>query len=134
MSLGRNDLAGKTGTTNEQVDAWFNGFHPELVATAWVGFDTPRTLGRYETGGRAALPMWIDFMKIALKDTPDEPLKQPVDMITVRIDPKTGLLARPETEKAIYESFRKQYVPTELTPAASSVSSDNETTTPIDLF
>ncbi|NQZ52700.1 MAG: penicillin-binding protein 1A [Piscirickettsiaceae bacterium] len=134
MSLGRNDLAGKTGTTNEQVDAWFNGFHPELVATAWVGFDTPRTLGRYETGGRAALPMWIDFMKIALKDTPDEPLKQPVDMITVRIDPKTGLLARPETEKAIYESFRKQYVPTELTPAASSGASDNETTTPIDLF
>ncbi|MFW5449978.1 MAG: penicillin-binding protein 1A [Methylophagaceae bacterium] len=134
MSLGRNDLAGKTGTTNEQVDAWFNGFHPELVATAWVGFDTPRSLGRYETGGRAALPMWIEFMETALKDTPDEALKQPVDMVTVRIDPVTGLLARPNTPKAIYESFRKQYVPTELTPMTDPGSGDNGASSPIDLF
>ncbi len=134
MGLGRNDLAGKTGTTNDQVDAWFNGFHPELVATAWVGFDTPRTLGRYETGGRAALPMWIEFMKSALKDAPDEALKQPVDMVTVRIDPVTGLLARPNTQKAIYESFRKQYVPTELSPETDFSSGDNGAPSPIDLF
>ena len=130
MSLERNDLAGKTGTTNDQVDAWFNGFQPELVAISWVGFDTPRTLGRYETGGRAALPMWIDFMKVALKDTPQEPLKQPVDMVTVRIDPKTGLLARPETVKAIYETFRKQFVPTQLTPASNTQQSDGINSNP----
>jgi len=116
MSLGRHDLAGKTGTTNDQIDAWFNGFHPELVAISWVGFDNPKTLGRYETGGRAALPMWIDFMKIALSDLPEEPLQQPVDMITVQIDPDTGLLAGPDTQKAIAETFRQQYVPTEMSP------------------
>ncbi|MDF1588616.1 MAG: penicillin-binding protein 1A [Gammaproteobacteria bacterium] len=137
LSLGRNDLAGKTGTTNDQVDAWFNGFNPELVAIAWVGFDSPRTLGRYETGGRAALPMWIDFMKVALQDVPEEPLKVPVDMVTVRIDPKTGLLARPETVDAIYETFRKEYVPSELTPInsdANETESVPETSSLIELF
>lgn len=116
MSLGRNDLAGKTGTTNDQVDAWFNGFHPELVAISWVGFDSPKTLGRYETGGRAALPMWIDFMKVALSDLPDEPLQQPVDMVTVQIDPDTGLLAGPNTIKPLSEIFRADNVPMEITP------------------
>lgn len=116
MKLGRSDLAGKTGTTNDQIDAWFNGFHPELVAISWVGFDSPKTLGRYETGGRAALPMWIDFMKVALSDLPDEPLQQPVDMITVKIDPDTGLLAGSDTQKPISETFRAQYVPTEISP------------------
>ncbi|MDC9724870.1 MAG: penicillin-binding protein 1A [Gammaproteobacteria bacterium] len=116
MSLGRHDLAGKTGTTNDQIDAWFNGFHPELVAISWVGFDAPKTLGRYETGGRAALPMWIDFMKVALDDVPEEPLQQPVDMITVQIDPETGLLAGPDTQKVISETFREQYVPTKISP------------------
>jgi penicillin-binding protein 1A len=135
LTLGRQDLAGKTGTTNDQVDAWFNGFHPELVATAWVGFDSPRTLGRYETGGRAALPMWIDFMREALKDIPEEPLKMPVDMVTVRIDPKTGLLARADTADAIYETFRNEFAPTELTPSEQGqtpIELQSETT--IDLF
>ena len=130
MSLERSDLAGKTGTTNDQIDAWFNGFQPELVAISWVGFDTPRTLGRYETGGRAALPMWIDFMKVALKDVPQEALKQPVDMVTVRIDPKTGLLARPETTNARFETFRKQYVPTQLTPALNTQQPDELNSNP----
>lgn len=111
LSLNRGDLAGKTGTTNDQLDAWFNGYTPELVAIAWVGFDNPRTLGRYETGGRAALPMWIDFMRVALEDQPEAPFSQPVDMVTVRIDPETGLLARPGDENAIYETFHKDNVP-----------------------
>jgi penicillin-binding protein 1A len=129
LSLGRTDLAGKTGTTNEQVDAWFNGFNPELVAISWVGFDSPKSLGRYETGGRAALPMWIDFMKIALKDVPDEPLKQPIDMVTVKIDPKTGLLAQPGANNAVYETFRKQYLPTEMVPATTTaINNQNDTT------
>ena len=110
LSLNRTDLAGKTGTTNEQVDAWFNGFNPELVAISWVGFDSPRSLGRYETGGMAALPMWINFMKTALEDLPDKPLKQPINMVTAKINPRTGLLADVITDNAIYEIFRKQYV------------------------
>tara|TARA_R100001143_G_scaffold37303_1_gene34770 strand:+ start:14845 stop:17127 length:2283 start_codon:yes stop_codon:yes gene_type:complete len=111
LSLNRGDLAGKTGTTNDQLDAWFNGFNPDLVAISWVGFDNPRTLGRYETGGRAALPMWIDFMRVALEDVPEKNFEQPVDMVTVRIDPETGLLARPGDTEAIYETFRKDNVP-----------------------
>jgi penicillin-binding protein 1A len=115
LQLGRNDLAGKTGTTNDQVDAWFNGFHPELVAVSWVGFDTPKTLGRYETGGRAALPMWIHFMREALKGLPESPLALPAGMTTVRIDPETGLLAAPESTNGIYETFRTEHVPKETT-------------------
>jgi penicillin-binding protein 1A len=120
MQLGRNDLAGKTGTTNDQVDAWFNGFHPKLVAISWVGFDSPRSLGRYETGGRAALPMWIDFMKVALENLPEAPLEQPQNMLTVKIDPKTGLLAR-AGEGGIYETFRSEYVPTEYSETYSTI-------------
>lgn len=115
MELGRNDLAGKTGTTNDQVDAWFNGFHPELVAISWVGFDSPKSLGRGEYGGKAALPMWMDFMKVALEGMPDEPLKKPVDMITVKIDPTTGLLARSGAEGTLSETFRSGHIP-ELMP------------------
>lgn len=134
MSLGRNDLAGKTGTTNDQLDAWFNGFHPELVAVSWVGFDTPRSLGRYETGGRAALPMWIDFMEVALEGLPEAPLEQPVDMVTVRIDPETGLLARPGASDAIYETFREDLAPTETAPAGGSYAGDNGSAPVIELF
>ncbi|GLQ00366.1 peptidase [Methylophaga thalassica] len=132
MSLGRDDLAGKTGTTNDQVDAWFNGFHPELVAVAWVGFDNPHSLGRYETGGRAALPMWIDFMKVALEGMPEAPLQPPVGMVTVRIDPATGLLARPEATDAIYETFREEYVPKQMAPLSGQ--GDSGTSPVIDLF
>lgn len=136
MSLGRNDLAGKTGTTNNQVDAWFNGFQPELVAISWVGFDSPKSLGRYETGGKAALPMWIDFMRIALHDTPEEPLKEPVDMITVKIDPNTGLLAAPDSADAIDETFRIENVPTEMFTPNNPIINDASNASPvtIDLF
>ncbi|OUR72464.1 peptidase [Methylophaga sp. 41_12_T18] len=137
LSLGRTDLAGKTGTTNDQVDAWFNGFNPELVAISWVGFDSPKTLGRYETGGRAALPMWIDFMKVALKDVPDEPLQQPVDMVTVKIDPESGLLAPANASNAIYETFRKQFLPQEMEPEITTIvdnGNDSSASPIIDLF
>ena len=138
LSLGRSDLAGKTGTTNDQVDAWFNGFHPDLVTIAWVGFDSPKSLGRYETGGKAALPMWIDFMKVALDDVPESPLKQPVDMVTVQIDPDTGLLSNADTLKPISETFREQYVPTKSAPPLNLLvgptdGTDNSTA-PVDLF
>ena len=132
LSLNRGDLAGKTGTTNDQLDAWFNGFNPELVAISWVGFDNPRTLGRYETGGRAALPMWIDFMRVALEDVPEKSFEQPVDMVSVRIDPETGLLARPGDTEAIYETFRKDNVP--AMRGGSGATSSEQDDTLIELF
>ena len=136
LSLGRNDLAGKTGTTNNQVDAWFNGFHPELVTISWVGFDSPKTLGHYETGGRAALPMWIDFMRVALDDVPESPLIEPVGMITVKIDPYTGLLASPDSRDAIDETFRTEDVPTHMGMPNNYISngSAQESPSSVDLF
>lgn len=89
--LKRNDLAGKTGTTNDYVDAWFCGYHPTLVGIAWIGFDQPRRLGNGETGGRAALPVWIDFMRLALKDVPEMQPEMPEGIIRVTSqDPATG--------------------------------------------
>ena len=91
MRLKRNDLAGKTGTTNEFVDAWFGGFQSTLVAVAWMGFDQPKTLGRNETGGNAALPIWIDYMAVALKNVPEEPFNPPAGVMVMQIDPQTGV-------------------------------------------
>jgi penicillin-binding protein 1A len=91
MQLGRSDLAGKTGTTNEQVDAWFAGFQKRLVAVVWIGFDTPRSLGDNETGAVAALPIWMSYMATALKGVPEDPLLPPGGVVAVPIDPATGL-------------------------------------------
>ena len=110
-TLGRTDLAGKTGTTNDQRDAWFNGFNQDMVATAWVGFDKIRSLGNRETGGKAALPIWIDFMRDALKDKPETPLTQPAGIVTVRIDKKSGLQTTASNPNAIFEIFRSENVP-----------------------
>ena len=109
--LNRSDLGGKTGTTNEQRDAWFNGFNQSLVAIVWVGFDSYAELGRGEVGGRTALPAWIDFMRVALEDIPDRPPRVPDDMVTVRIDPESGLRAPAGDDDAIFEVFREQNVP-----------------------
>ena len=89
-ALERDDIAGKTGTTNDQVDAWFNGYHPSIVASAWVGLDNPESLGRREYGGAAALPIWIDFMRVALADQPVIELTPPEGVVQMRIDEKTG--------------------------------------------
>ncbi|WP_275098185.1 penicillin-binding protein 1A [Sedimenticola hydrogenitrophicus] len=119
-SLGRTDLAGKTGTTNDQRDAWFNGFNRSLVAITWVGFDSSKPLGRGEVGGRAALPAWIEFMGSALKDIPEQPLKVPTGMVTVRIDPQTGKRASVDQSDAIFEVFRSENAPKELSSEAVS--------------
>jgi penicillin-binding protein 1A len=108
--LERPDIAGKTGTTNDQVDAWFAGFNPDLVVTTWVGFDTPQPLHEY--AATLALPMWIDFMKVALKTLPEKQLPQPENVVAVRIDPDSGLLARPNQANAVTEYFREQDIPT----------------------
>ena len=86
LALKRNDLAGKTGTTNDQKDAWFSGFNAEMVATAWVGFDKLAPMGRRETGGKAALPIWIDFMRVALDGVEEKIMKRPAGLVSVRID------------------------------------------------
>lgn len=109
--LGRKDLAGKTGTTNDQRDAWFNGFTPDLVATSWVGFDQVKPLGAKETGSRAALPMWIEFMKEALKDLPEKQLQRPEGLVEVKINAETGELAAPGDPQAIFETFRSERAP-----------------------
>ena len=107
--LNRKDIAGKTGTTNEQVDAWFAGYNPDLVVTTWIGFDTPHPLHEY--AARLALPVWIDFMKVALRDLPEREMKQPENVVAVRINPDNGLLAKENQKKAITEYFREQDVP-----------------------
>ena len=107
--LNRKDIAGKTGTTNEQVDAWFSGYNPNLVVTTWVGFDTPQPIHEY--AAQLALPLWIDFMKIALKGKPEVEMKQPENIVAVRIDPASGLLANANLQNAIIEYFRKQEIP-----------------------
>ncbi len=111
--LQRGDLAGKTGTTNNATDAWFAGYGGDLVAVAWLGFDDTTTLGRQEFGGTAALPVWIEFMRQALRDRPEINLPQPPGLVTVRIDPDTGKRADASTSNAIYEIFRSNQVPQE---------------------
>ncbi len=115
-SLGRTDLAGKTGTTNDQRDAWFNGFSPDIVTTVWVGFDNSSPLGKRETGGKAALPMWIEYMQTALEKTgPETDFNAPDGIVRAYIEPETGLLLDPGTRHGIWEYFRTELQPTEHT-------------------
>ncbi|MBI5460833.1 MAG: peptidase, partial [Gammaproteobacteria bacterium] len=109
--MGRDDLAGKTGTTNDQRDAWFCGFNRGLVATAWLGFDAVAPLGNDETGGHAALPVWMRYMGPMLEGVPETHLEPPPGLVTVRIDPETGLLAGSDRPDAIFETFREGQVP-----------------------
>ncbi|MGZ5029979.1 MAG: penicillin-binding protein 1A [Methylobacter sp.] len=122
--LGRQDLAGKTGTTNEQRDAWFNGYTQSNVATAWIGFDDFSPLGNLETGGVAALPMWIEFMQTALKGTPEIPLEMPEGIVKAFINPETGLLAAAADKGGIWEFFQAEHVPTSFTPGRSLAGSE----------
>lgn len=107
-ALGRNDLAGKTGTTNDYNDAWFAGYQQTLVSVAWLGFDQPRRLGDKETGGFAALPIWMNYMGQALKGVPAVQPKQPEGVVAVRIDPETGLN---DPEGKVTEYFFREFTP-----------------------
>ncbi len=129
LSLGRNDLAGKTGTTNDQRDAWFAGYNSNIVAISWAGFDDSSPLGDQETGSRAALPMWVEFMETALAGTEETSLTQPPGLVTVRIDPDSGLLAGADQRNAIFETFRAEHAPTRrATDVDDSISSGNNNT------
>jgi penicillin-binding protein 1A len=110
-SLGRNDLAGKTGTTNDRRDAWFVGFNADYAAAAWVGFDQERSLGDNEEGGRTALPMWIGFMEEALRDRPEHRLPEPPGVVRMWVDRDSGRPAAAGAAGAIFEAFLEAHVP-----------------------
>lgn len=111
MELGRQDLAGKTGTTNEQRDAWFSGYNDDLVTSVWVGFDNHDPLGRQEVGGRAALPIWMEFMAVALQRSEDRPPTMPEGLAQAKINPATGLIAGLDSSDAIMEIFEVGKMP-----------------------
>ncbi|MCE4068879.1 MULTISPECIES: penicillin-binding protein 1A [Pseudomonas] len=138
LALKRDDLAGKTGTTNESKDAWFSGFNADFMTTVWVGFDQPESLGRAEYGGNVALPIWMRYMGAALKDKPSHLLPEPPGLVSLRIDPITGRAAPPGTPGAYFELFKNEDTPpsmNELAPGSapgSGMPADEEA--PIDLF
>lgn len=113
-------IAGKTGTTNNNIDAWFNGFTPDLVCGVWVGRDNNKPLGRLETGSRVAIPIWTDFMKVALADSPSYGFTPPADIVFVKIDRKSGLLTRAEGKGVIFESFIDGTQPTKFVPSVET--------------
>ncbi len=115
MQLGRQDLAGKTGTTSDSIDAWFCGFQPTVVGISWIGFDQPRSLGDHETGGGAALPIWIDYMATVLKDVPQAEYSLPENMVAARIN-NSGRL---DENGDIVEYFYQENLPATQTAPAS---------------
>jgi penicillin-binding protein 1A len=132
MQLGRNDLAGKTGTTNDHFDAWFAGYNPNQVAIAWVGYDKPRALGGSETGGAAALPIWIKYMAAALRGVPEVEPVVPEGIMALRIDPTTGIRADND-ENGIYEYFYHENPPPEIEEQLPSLFDDLEGTEDLQL-
>lgn len=127
LKLGRSDLAGKTGTTNDHFDAWFAGYNPKQVAVAWVGFDKPQTLGRNETGASAALPIWMKYMATALKGQPDVGGLIPEGVVTVKVNTTTGI----HDDNGVSEYFYRENPPPELElPLSNSISDNNSSSMP----
>ena len=112
LALGRSDLAGKTGTTNDARDTWFNGFNRSLVASVWVGFDQSQPLGEGEEGSRTAVPIWVDFMRGALAKLPQLGWPMPDGLVQARISPTTGELASVDDPSGIFETFIADRMPT----------------------
>lgn len=139
LALGRGDLAGKTGTTNESKDSWFSGYNADYMTTVWVGFDQPESLGRHEYGGTVALPIWMSYMGAALKDKPDHLPPEPAGLLSLRVDPLSGRAASPGSPDAYFELFKSEDSPppmSELDPALGIPGSPlpADEATPIDLF
>jgi penicillin-binding protein 1A len=125
LALGRSDIAGKTGTSNLAVDTWFNGFTTSLEATVWVGYDQDRPLGEREEGSRTALPIWIHFMREALKGVPEYRRPMPDGVVPLRISRDTGQLVSAENPDGMTELFMSDHLP--------SVASENPSTkSPVD--
>ena len=138
LALGRTDLAGKTGTTNESKDAWFSGYNADYVTTVWVGFDQPETLGRREYGGTAALPIWMKFMGPALKDKPEHPPAEPEGILSLRVDPVSGRAATAGTPNAYFELFKAEDSPPSVNELGNGTAPGSplpaDESAPIDLF
>ncbi|WP_177410196.1 penicillin-binding protein 1A [Pseudomonas sp. LFM046] len=139
LSMGRSDIAGKTGTTNESKDSWFSGYNSDFVTTVWVGFDQPESLGRHEYGGTVALPIWMSYMGAALKDKPAHVQPEPAGLLTLRIDPLSGRAATPGTPDAFFELFKSEDTPppmSEFEPGLAIPGSPlpADEAAPIDLF
>ncbi len=139
LALGRHDLAGKTGTTNDSIDSWFSGYNADLVTTVWAGFDQPQSLGRHEYGGTVALPIWMKYMGSVLKDLPEHMPAEPAGLLTLRVDPQSGRAATPSTPNAYFELFKSEDSPpsmSELEPGAPVPGSPLPASeaAPIDLF
>lgn len=138
MALGRTDLAGKTGTTNDSKDAWFSGYNADYMTTVWSGFDQPETLGRHEFGGTVSLPIWMTYMAAALKDKPAHVQPEPEGILSLRVDPISGRAAAPGTPGAYFELFKSEDTP----PSSNEFGSGNapgsplpaDESAPIDLF
>ncbi len=111
LAMGRDDIAGKTGTTNDSIDSWFSGYNADLVTTVWAGFDQPQSLGRNEYGGTVALPIWMNYMGAVLKDMPEHPPAEPDGLLKLRIDPVSGRAATPSTPDAYFEVFKSEDSP-----------------------
>jgi len=111
MALGRTDLSGKTGTSNDRRDAWFGGFNGDLAAVVWVGYDDDLPLGPGEEGSRTALPIWVEFARIALKGVPEKEMPMPEGIVSVLIDRETGCPARANQRNVVFEVFREGHVP-----------------------
>ena len=111
MALGRNDLSGKTGTSNDRRDAWFGGFNADIATIVWVGYDDDLPLARGEEGSRTALPIWVEFSRIALKGVPEHQMPMPDGIVSVLIDRESGCPARAGQRNVIFEVFREGQVP-----------------------
>ena len=131
-TLGRTDLSGKTGTSNDRRDAWFAGYNADLVAVVWVGYDDDSALGPREEGSRTALPVWIEFIRRALKGVPNHQMDMPEGIVTVRISKTTGCPAKAghPVEDVMFEHFREEFVPEcdidEATPDIFNTSREDE--------
>jgi penicillin-binding protein 1A len=108
-ALGRRDLAGKTGTTDDFVDAWFDGYNPDRVAVAWMGYDQPQSLGRGEVGARAALPIWMDYMRVALKGAPDRPYPVPKGVVSAMAAPSDAPASG--ANERVFDYFYVEHAP-----------------------
>ena len=126
LSLNRTDIAGKTGTSNDYRDAWFNGYTPELEATVWVGYDDNRPLGAGDEGAHTALPIWLHFMRYALAGVPQWQRPMPPGIVTLRVSPQTGALVSDENPDGIPEVFMATHLPT-AAPAAGSTAQGAQT-------
>lgn len=135
QALKRHDIGGKTGTTNDSKDAWFVGFNPDVLTAVWMGMDDFSTLGRWEYGANAALPIWVDYMHTALDGKPEHKPTQPEGMITLKISPETGKLALPGDPNAIFEVFRQENAPQQYSDESlPSLGEMDQELSPEDLF